>query len=128
MKHIKLFSVALIMSIAIIFTSCSDDTDPAPVDPIVVDTTDTTATKASYTTDVKPIFDGSCAFVGCHNVGSGVGSLATYMDAKAYGEGGRLIGAIQHESGFSPMPKNGAKLADDKIASIEKWIADGYEE
>lgn len=128
MKHIKVLSAALIMSISLIFTSCSDDTDPVTVDPIVVDTTDTTITTASYTTDVKPIFDGSCAFVGCHNMGSGVGSLATYIDARAYGESGRLIGAVQHESGFSPMPKNGTKLDDDKIASIEKWITDGYEE
>jgi len=124
MKNIKLLTLALVIGGSLLFTACSDDTDPIePVDP--VDQTDTT-TNTSYTKDTKAIFDGSCAFSGCHSSSSGVGSLATYADSKAYTESGKVVGAIKHESGFSNMPKNSAKLSDDKIATIEKWIADGY--
>lgn len=126
MKNIKLYTIALVMGGSLIFSACSDDTDPVePVDPID-NPTDTTGTKTTYTADAKPIFDGSCAFSGCHASGSGVGSLASYADAKTYTETGKVVGAIKHESGFSNMPKNGTKLADDKIATIEKWITDGY--
>lgn len=123
MKNIKLYTIALVMGGSLIFSACSDDTDP--VEP-VVDPIDNPTDTTTYTADVKPIFDGSCAFSGCHASGSGVGSLATYADAKTYTESGRVVGAIKHESGFSNMPKNGTKLADDKIATIEKWITDGY--
>lgn len=122
----KFLVLAAVVGGSLLFTACSDDTDP--VDPVVdpVENTDTTGLKTSYTNDVKSIFDGSCAFSGCHATGSGVGSLATYSDAKTYTQTGRVLGALKHESGFSNMPKNSAKLSDDKIAAVEKWIADGY--
>ncbi len=126
MKNIKLYTLALVIGTSLVFTACSDDTEPVePVDPID-NPTDTTSAKTTYTADAKLIFDGSCAFSGCHASGSGVGSLATYADAKTYTESGRVIGAIKHESGFSNMPKNSNKLSDAKIATIEKWITDGY--
>jgi len=80
---------------------------------------------ATYTADAAPVLDASCAVSGCHTSGAGIGSLEGYADAKKFAEGGRLVGVMKHESGFSPMPKNGDKLADDKIAAVEKWIADG---
>jgi len=36
-----------------------------------------------------------------------------------------LMGTIKHESGWSPMPKNGNKLSDCKIQKIDRWILDG---
>jgi mono/diheme cytochrome c family protein len=82
----------------------------------------------TYEQDAKGIFDANCATAGCHASGSPVGSLANYADAKAMAENGRILGAIKHESGFSPMPKGQAKMSDEDIASIEQWIVDGLEE
>jgi hypothetical protein len=38
---------------------------------------------------------------------------------------GKLYGSIAHQAGFSPMPKNGAKLSDCEITQVQRWIAAG---
>ena len=93
------------------------------VTPDPVDTT-TTAAKATYALDAAPVFNASCA--GCHTAGSAIGSLASYDNAKAFTQGGKVLKAMKHQSGAKAMPQGGAKLADDKIAKIEAWINDGY--
>ena len=82
----------------------------------------------TYEADAKAVLDANCATAGCHASGSPVGSLANYSDAKTMAENGRIIGAIKHESGFSPMPKGQSKMSDEDIESIEQWIVDGLEE
>ena len=83
-------------------------------------------TGMSYQADIKPIIDSQCN--ACHNGASRLGgiSLETHADVSQYASNGRLIGVIRHDSGYSPMPKNGAKLPDCAIAKIEAWIADGF--
>mgnify|MGYP006945862244 CR=1 FL=1 len=121
MKNLKSYSFLLLALGLLLFNACTDDTkDPEP-DPDPVD-------KTTYTTDAAPILDASCAVSGCHASGASIGSLEGYADAKTFAEFGRIGGTINHEAGFSPMPKNGDKLSDDKIATIEKWIADGLVE
>ncbi len=51
--------------------------------------------------------------------------LEDYADIKSYADNGKLLGSIKHESGYSAMPKNGAKLNDCKISQIENWINSG---
>lgn len=119
----KIVLLGLIASGSVLFSACSDNTEL--VEPDTNSNTIDTA-KVLYTQDVKILLDGSCAFSGCHNTGSAVGSLATYTSAKKFAENGRILGSIKHESGYSKMPKNGTKLAAEKIARIEKWITDGY--
>jgi hypothetical protein len=38
---------------------------------------------------------------------------------------GRLLGSIQHASGFSPMPEGSAKMNACNITKIRKWIQAG---
>lgn len=124
MKHLNIYACTLLVVGLLFAMSCTKDT-PAPVvtpDP----TPDTTTTKVTYTADVAPIFNASCANAGCHNSGSGVGSLANYTDAKAYTQTGKVLKAIKHQSGAKPMPQGGSKLPDATIAKVEQWIADGY--
>jgi mono/diheme cytochrome c family protein len=122
-KHLKTLAITTMSLSFALLSACSDDAEPTQP-PTEAETT----AETTYTADVKSILNGSCAFSGCHTTGAGIGGLATYNDAKTYTESGKVVGAIKHESGFSAMPKNGSKLSDEKIATIEKWITDGYKE
>jgi hypothetical protein len=114
MKNIKLFALAFLGGIVLFTVGCTED--ETPDDPVA---------KTTYA-DVSTLLNSSCAISGCHADSSQVGSLEGYADAKAFAEFGRLLGAIKHEAGFSPMPKNGTKWSDADIAKIEAWINDGY--
>ncbi|MDO3694298.1 choice-of-anchor D domain-containing protein [Wenyingzhuangia sp. chi5] len=80
----------------------------------------------TYTKDIQPIMNNSCATTGCHkgtNPASGIG-LETYALTKdAFENHGALI---QIELG--EMPRNASKLPQVTIDLIKKWIADGYPE
>jgi uncharacterized membrane protein len=79
----------------------------------------------TYSAAIKPIMDNKC--VGCHNPLSLGGSinLSTYSTVKIAALNGKLYGSVAHQSGFSPMPKNSAKLSDCEITQIQKWITAG---
>lgn len=79
----------------------------------------------TYNGAVKPIMDNKC--VGCHNPSNLGGSVdvSTYTAVKTVALNGKLIGSITHQPGFSPMPKNAAKLSDCEITQVQKWIAAG---
>ncbi len=82
--------------------------------------------KTTYTADAAPILNGSCNFSGCHNNGSANGSMANYDAAKLFGKKGGFLKRIKHEEGVNIMPPDATKkLSDAKIATLEKWIADG---
>jgi mono/diheme cytochrome c family protein len=121
MNRLKFYSVFLLAFGLVLLNACKDE-EPVPEneDPIVVD--------ATYTDDAAAILNSNCAFSGCHNSGASIGSLEGYTDAKAFAGFGKMIPAVKHESGVSPMPKNGTKLSDDDIATLEKWVADGLKE
>lgn len=79
----------------------------------------------TYSLDVEPIIQSNCYV--CHDSASRLGgiTLEGYDNLKAFVDNGRLIGVINHQSGFSPMPKGAAKLPDCDIAAIEQWVAEG---
>jgi hypothetical protein len=63
----------------------------------------------------------------CHGNGNTLGNvnLDGYSNLKVYADNGKLVGAIEHQNGFSPMPQGGGKLGDCDIAVIKRWISDG---
>ena len=73
---------------------------------------------------VNPILQAKC--VVCHNSTTTGGNIdfTKYADIARIAENGHLMGAIEHKSGYSAMPKNGNKLSVCDIALIRKWIAD----
>ncbi|MBL7929960.1 MAG: hypothetical protein JNL47_10895 [Bacteroidia bacterium] len=79
----------------------------------------------TYSGTVSVIMQQNC--LSCHSAASAQGNvvLATYNDVKNYAQSGALAGAINHSSGFSPMPKGGNKLKSCDIRKIELWIASG---
>lgn len=87
-------------------------------------------TQVTFAATILPILNESC--IACHSGAAPAGNIAleTYGEIKASaliaeGSYGSLYGSVSHAAGNSPMPKNGAKLSDCKIAQIKKWINEG---
>ncbi|RMF31300.1 MAG: hypothetical protein D6765_01995 [Bacteroidetes bacterium] len=79
----------------------------------------------TYTGTILPLIRDNCYT--CHDKTSNFGNvtLEGYDNLKIYVDNGRLLGAIKHEPGFSPMPQNRAPLLECEIQKIEEWIRQG---
>lgn len=119
-KYIPVFILALTL------TGCYYDKEdqlyPKPANTGGCDTTGMT-----YTADIKPILDGTCATSGCHDAvtKSNGWDLSSYNGAVTTATGGRLMGSLKHETQFFPMPKSLPKLDDCTISKIQAWINAG---
>lgn len=76
----------------------------------------------TYSGVVKPILKDNC--VGCHQMCSDSGNikLETYSEVYNAVINGSLLGSINHQLGWIPMPDQAPKLSDCKIAQIRIWI------
>lgn len=118
MKKMKKYSI--LVSVTALLSGCyydnAQDLYPAPAacDPGTV----------TYSGKVFSIIQSNC--YSCHGGGSVLGNvnLDGYANLKTYADNGKLVGTIEHQTGFSPMPKGG-KLSDCDINVIKKWISDG---
>ena len=74
---------------------------------------------------VTPILQANCT--GCHSASSAGGGidLTAYAGVQAVVANGKLVGAINHTTRFSAMPKNGNKLSECNIVTIQKCIQSG---
>lgn len=82
-------------------------------------------TSFTYAGEVKPILLQYC--MDCHsteNQSAGV-ILDTYAGTKIIANNGKLLGVINHQSGFPPMPKDSPQLDPCTIRIIELWVEDG---
>lgn len=81
----------------------------------------------SLQSNIVPILERNCYV--CHSVTDGPNNgnviLEGYSEIIKYVNNGSLVGAINHESGFSFMPKNASKLGNCDISKIEQWVLDG---
>lgn len=116
-----LFLVLLSLLITGIFQSCvwNNQEDLNSINQ-ACDTID-----VKYSTHVIPILQLKCYV--CHNSGNSVNEiiLDNYTDLKNSVNSGQFWGAINHETGFNPMPKNQMKMNDCRVTVIRKWIEDG---
>ncbi len=114
----------LLLSVAL--WSCTDkkadQVNPQPPSSVTCDTGN-----LSFATDIMPIFQQKCATSGCHTNATQAGGYhyEDYSGIMQPVNNGRLLGAINHQPGFVPMPQNSAKLSDCEIAKITQWIAIG---
>jgi len=80
----------------------------------------------SFSEDIVPILSANC--YSCHS-NSNASAFANGIELEDYqdvaGVTGRIIGAINHRNGFTPMPPGGAKLDDCSIEKIEAWSNSG---
>ncbi len=114
---IYIFFIGIIIGIQ----SCTYDNEvelyPQPVE------CDTTS--VSYSAAIIPIMSNNCN--GCHGGAAPTAGVITdsYEGLKQIADDGRLWGAVNHEQGYSPMPKDLPKLNDCDLAQINIWINNG---
>ena len=117
-SHAKSFFLSVLLLTGIIITGCGKE-DPDPFD--------CSGITPTYTADIKPILDASCAKSGCHDaitVQNGV-NLSTFATASAISQEDRFLGVIQHKAGFPAMPFDGPKLPDAQIKLLTCWVQNG---
>jgi hypothetical protein len=92
------------------------------------DTTFTTVecdtTIVTYTGTVYPILQAKC--ISCHSGPTPEGNLdfTNYERVAFVAQSGALMGALNHQQGYTSMPKDGNKLDDCSIAKIGIWVRD----
>jgi len=113
--------VAISILAAAVFGSCYYD-----VEEELYPTLECSTANATYVAVVEPIIRSNC-HSGCHSAASNIANITLegYDNLKVYVDNGQLLGAIKHGTGYSPMPKNAAKLVDCNIAKIEAWVNAG---
>ena len=84
--------------------------------------------KYTYAAAIVPILHNYC--YACHATsvapGSGGGvALDTYAGLLLQAQNGKLLGDLQHSSGYNQMPLGGTQLSECKITQISKWIQAG---
>jgi hypothetical protein len=84
-------------------------------------------TSITYAQSVVPIIRNHC--LSCHsNSTSSMGGnikLEDYADIKLRADDHRLLGSVDHQNGYSPMPKGASKLDNCNISTIRIWINAG---
>ena len=79
----------------------------------------------TYRETIATIITRNCDEV-CHGLDGTSGiPLKHYDGLKNIADAGRLMGAIRHSPGFSPMPKEKPQLSECDISKIQKWIDNG---
>jgi hypothetical protein len=112
------WTLTLVLSTVLILPACtSDKDDPEP---------ECITTNVSYSATVAPIMATNCN--ACHsvplpNAGIITSTHAGLVDAAI--TRGRLLGAINHEPGFLPMPQGQARLPQCPRSQIAAWVNDG---
>lgn len=78
-----------------------------------------------FSADIKPIFNNWC--VSCHTTGNAGGGydFSAYAGIASSVTNGRLLGSIEHLTGYSPMPQNGTLNSCD-LTKIQNWVKAGY--
>ena len=118
----RFFPVALMLLVFALVFSCSKKNEEEMTNG---STTSCNSTNMTFATDVKPILQNNC--FSCHGNGlsqNGI-NFDTYAGVKAVADNGKLIGAINHSAGFSPMPQGAPKLSSCNIAKIQDWVNRG---
>ena len=112
------------LSLGIIFCSCGDkdddDTDPTP------DTCTTLA--ASFSADVMPIIELTCAIPDCHVAGFDSGDFTTYEGVKERVDNGSFATRVTNQSMPPSNTLGPESLTDDEIELINCWVDDGAED
>ena len=125
MKRIYQF-IAVLFFIAF-FTGCYYDNEEK-LYPSVDSGNNCDTMNVTLSQSVMPILQSRC--LSCHGngVANGLGAginLKNYNKLMVYVNNGRLLGDINHDPGFFPMPQGASKLDDCSINKITAWINRG---
>ena len=112
-------SLWILLIVVLTNTKCKHDPELNPLpNP---EPTDCDTMNVTYYGTVFPIIQENCLW--CHSGQTPSGNL-DYNQVAFVAQSGVLLSAINHESGYVPMPKDGNKLDDCSINKIKIWIND----
>ena len=105
------------------FTGCYYDTEEA----LYHGTTDFHTTNISFAVDVEPIILAKCGYEGCHGANFPAANISLNNHANMVGtvNADVLLSSITHDGNASFMPKNGNRLPECEILTIQQWIHEG---
>ena len=85
----------------------------------------------TYNNDIAAIINNNCVNAGCHDSNAAANAtfpMTDFAETEIAVGFDRIVGAINHTTGFSPMPRGGDMLDQCVIDKITQWIADGAPE
>ena len=105
-------------AIVLLFSCKKDEVEEPKVTP--------TPVFVKFSTEIMPILQtADCNNSYCHG-SNGVSGIAFGNHAEvSIIPSSKLLGAIKHEAGYDTMPRLKAKLSNEEIALIEKWVNEG---
>lgn len=116
-----LYSIMTLMFASLfLVASCSSDNEDDLLSDCQTD-------NMSYAADIAPIMAAHCN--SCHFADGGSGGINTssFAGLKIIAESGQLVGSVNHQSGFRPMPEGQPQLPECPRLQIASWVADGAE-
>ena len=119
-KHLFIKTIFFLIGIAGINSCYYDDVENLYPQIGGCDTTNVT-----YSGTIAQIMSNNCN--SCHSGSAPESNVKTdnYTDLKTIADNGKLWGVVNHENGFSQMPKDRPKLSDCDLSKIRIWIEDG---
>jgi hypothetical protein len=115
-KPVLIRKLFLIVGILGFFYACTKDTAPTAA----TTSGDCSTTPKSFSIDVNPVIQASCASSGCHGAGSNNGPGALLSYSQIFNARSSIRSAVSS----GRMPKNGSLTAAEK-AKIICWIDSG---
>jgi hypothetical protein len=116
----KIFALVLLFLIPVfILFSCKSDNEED-----LFNTNDCDTVGVSYVQFVAPLMVANCN--SCHSAGGIITS--TYSGLKDIALNGKLMGTVNHEAGYLPMPQGQPKLQDCPRFKLNAWVNEGAPE
>lgn len=119
MKKSSLLLISTALMLTISLHSCYYDNE----EDLYPGSTACDTSNVTYTNSVAPVFAGNCN--SCHGSVSPSGNITTDNYSSVKANISRIRGAVNHQSGFSPMPQNASKLSACDLTKIDVWINQG---
>lgn len=114
-------SIAALFILVVMTPACSSDSEDeiAP---------DCNLGNVTYSATIAPIMAANCN--SCHSGGSASAGIITanYEGLRVIALSGQLVGSVNHDNGFSPMPQGQPKLGQCLREQIAAWVNDGAQE
>lgn len=120
-KQINIF-LFIIITLAFLVSGCYYDNE----EELYPGSTDCDTSNVTYSQSLAPVFAANCNT--CHSGNSPSGNIRTDSYTSVKTNISRIRGAVNHESGYSPMPQDGGKLSDCDLTKIDTWIKQGMPE
>ncbi len=110
----------LMVFLLFFLSSCSSENEEDLFGDDICDTTD-----VSYEEFIAPTMQTFCN--SCHSAAAPSAGIITanYEGLKMVALDDRLVGSINHEPGYSPMPQGQPKLQECIRLKIQAWVEDG---